>query len=179
MTSAGRYDTVAIALHWSIALLILLAFALGLTVDDFPKAWEARVVNFHALIGVAILVLSIIRLFWRVGHPAPELPVSVAPLARTAAKLGHAGLYVLMIVVPAIGIPTLLFRGRGLDFGFFQIASPFARTREIFHPLTEAHEIASYALIALAVAHTLAALYHQYIRHDDILARMAPRHGGD
>jgi cytochrome b561 len=175
MNSGERYDAVAIVLHWSIAFLIVAAFGLGLTVDEFPKSWEAAVVNSHALIGLAVLVLSLARLFWRVTHPAPELPLTMAPLARAAAKFAHAGLYVLMIAVPAIGVPTLLFRGRGLDFGFFLIASPFARTREVFGPLTEAHEIASYALIALAAAHALAALYHQHVRHDDLMERMSPR----
>ncbi len=178
MTAPERYDAVAIALHWSIAFLIVAAFGLGLTVDEFPKAWEGTVINLHVMTGLAVVVLSFVRLFWRLGHKAPDLPGAMAPLSRVAAKIGHAGLYVLMIVVPLIGVPTLLYRGRGLDFGFFQIASPFARTPEIYRPLTEAHEIAAYALIALAAAHMLAALYHQHIRHDDLMARMSPRRGG-
>lgn len=177
MTRYERYDAIAITLHWSIALLILAGFGLGLTIDEFPKAWEGAVINSHALIGLAVLVLSVARLVWRLTHPAPELPSTMAPLERAAAKMIHLSLYVLMIVVPAIGVPTLLFRGRGLDFGLFHVASPFARTPEIFRPLTEAHEIASYALIALATAHALAALYHQFVRHDDLLGRMAPRGG--
>jgi cytochrome b561 len=178
MTASERYDAVAIALHWSIAFLIVAAFGLGLTVDEFPKAWEAAVINLHAMTGLAVVVLSFVRLFWRVGHKAPELPITMSPLARAAAKIAHVGLYVLMIAVPIIGVPTLLYRGRSLDFGFFQIASPFARTPEIYRPLTEAHEIAAYALIALAAAHMLAALYHQHIRHDDLMSRMSPRRGG-
>jgi cytochrome b561 len=178
MTLTERYDAIAITLHWSIAFLILVAFGLGLTVDEFPKAWEASVVNSHALIGLAVLVLSLARLVWRLTHPAPALPPTMSPLERGAAKLAHFGLYLLMVAVPLIGVPTLLFRGRGLDLGLFRIASPFARTREIFHPLTEAHEIAAYALIALAAAHMLAALYHQHVRRDNLMARMTPRRGG-
>jgi cytochrome b561 len=175
MMDDERYDSTAITLHWSIALLILAAFGLGLTVDEFPKAWKSGAINAHALIGLAVLALSLARLIWRRSHPAPELPSTMGPLERVAAKLIHLSLYVLMIVVPVIGVPTLLFRGRGLDFGLFHVASPFARTPEIFRPLTEAHEIASYALIALAAAHAVAALYHQFVRRDDLLARMAPR----
>ena len=40
MSSSERYGTVAILFHWSIAVLIVLAFALGLTVDLFPESWE-------------------------------------------------------------------------------------------------------------------------------------------
>ncbi|WP_296712266.1 cytochrome b/b6 domain-containing protein [Rhodoblastus sp.] len=177
MTTSERYDSVAIALHWSIAALIGLAFVIGLTVDDFPKEMTGAVINVHALLGLTVLLLSLFRLVWRLGHPAPDLPATMPPLARNVAKITHAGLYLLMVVVPIIGIPTLLWRGRGLDFGLFQIASPFARTPEIFRPLTEVHEIASFALIGLAAAHILAALYHQYIRRDAILTRMSPWRG--
>jgi cytochrome b561 len=174
MALSQRYSAVAIALHWSIAALIVIAFGLGLTVDNFPKDIKGAVINLHALIGLSVLVLSLARLYWRVTHPAPELPQSMPPIARLTSHAAHGGLYLLMIAIPLIGVPTLLYRGRGLDFGLFQIASPFERTPDIFRPLTELHELASFALIGLAAAHALAALYHHYILHDDILARMLP-----
>ena len=178
MTNTERYDDVAIALHWSIAVLILAAFVLGLTVDAFPKAWAGALVNTHALMGLAVLVLSIVRLSWRFYHPPPpELPASMTPTERLGAKLTHGGLYFLMIAVPLIGIPTLLWRGRGLNFGLFEIASPFSRTQDVYRPLTQVHEFASYALIALAVGHVLAALYHQFVQRDATLLRMMPRLG--
>jgi cytochrome b561 len=177
MTNSDRYDDVAIALHWSIAVLILAAFVLGLTVDVFPKSWTGALVNVHALMGLGVLVLSILRLSWRSSHPPPELPASMTPNERLGAKLVHGGLYVLMIAIPIIGIPTLLWRGRGLNFGFFEIASPFARSPEIYRPLTQVHEIAAYALIALVVGHMLAAIYHQFNRRDAILLRMLPLRG--
>jgi cytochrome b561 len=175
MPNVERYDAVAIALHWSIAALILAAFALGLTIDAFPKDWTGALINVHDLMGLAVLVLLIVRLTWRSSHPPPELPASMTPIERLGAKVTHGGLYVLMIAVPIIGIPTLLWRGRGLNFGLFEIASPFVRTPEVYRPLTEVHEIASFALIALVVGHVLAALYHQHVRHDAILLRMMPR----
>jgi cytochrome b561 len=79
-----------------------------------------------------------------------------------------------MILVPVVGIPTLLFRGRGLDFGFAQIASPFERSKDIFGPLTQFHEFAAYALIALAAFHILAAVYHHRVLRDDTLRRISP-----
>jgi len=170
----ARYDNLAIALHWSIAVLILIAFGLGLTVDSFPKAWEAGVVNTHAITGLGILILSFARLAWRFVHTPPKLPRDVGPFTLRVSGAVHWLLYALMLLVPLIGVPTLLFRGRGLDFGFFQIASPFSRTPDLFRPLTEFHELASYALIGVAAAHMLAALYHQFGRRDRLLLRMLP-----
>jgi cytochrome b561 len=75
-------------------------------------------------------------------------------------------------------VPTLLFRGLGLDFGVFQIASPFDRIRNVYRPLTEIHELASYLMIALAAGHALAAVYHQLVARDRLLRRMLPRARG-
>lgn len=176
-----RYNAVAIALHWSVAASIILAFVLGLTIDDFPKDMKSAAINAHALIGLAVLLLSVARLYWRFVNPPPPLPLSVGPLTRMASGAAHIGLYFLIIAIPLIGIPTLLYRGRGLNFGLFAFPSPFERTPAIFRPLTDVHEVASYALIGLAAAHILAALYHHYVRRDDVLLRMLPatkRHDG-
>lgn len=168
-----RYHTVAILIHWSVALLIGLDFVLGLTVDNFPKSWTGTVINTHALTGLSVLGLTLVRLWWRVGHKPPDYPASVSPLLQRLSHLVQGALYVLMLAVPLIGIPTLLYRGRGLDFGLFKLASPVARTPDIFHPLTEVHELAAFALVGLAVGHILAALYHQLVRKDEIMRRMS------
>lgn len=168
----ARYSSTAIWLHWVTAFLIIAAFVLGLTVDEFPKSWDGAIVNLHVLIGLSILVLSGARLWWRISHRPPELPITVSPLVRRVSLGGHFLLYTLMFVVPLIGVPTLLFRGRGIDFGLFQIPPLLARDPQIFRPLTEVHEIAAYALILLAIGHAIAALYHQFILKDGILLRI-------
>ena len=173
--SAQRYDTVAIVLHWTIAVLIAVAFLLGLTVDTFPKAYEGAVVNTHVLIGLAVIILSLARVGWRLTHRSPALSRANGALVETASKLIHAFLYLLMIVVPLIGVPTLLYRGRGIDFGVFQMPPLMPRTPEIFHPLTEVHELTAYALVLLALGHILAALYHQFVLRDDLVRRMSLR----
>jgi cytochrome b561 len=91
-----------------------------------------------------------------------------------SSKAVHVLLYMLMILVPLIGFPTLFYRGRGLDFGVMHIAPFLARTPEIFRPLTELHEYAAFALVGLAAGHILAALYHQFVLKDRLMARMAP-----
>ena len=167
-----RYAPIAIQLHWLTALLIIAAFALGLTVDNFPKAYTGAIINLHALLGVAILVLTLVRLGWRLSHRPPELDAASGPVIRLASKAVHVLLYALMVLVPLIGFPTLFYRGRGLDFGLLQIAPFLPRTPEIFRPLTDVHEIAAFALIGLAIAHLLAALYHQFVLKDGLLSRM-------
>lgn len=170
--STPHYDAVAIGLHWGIAALIAVAFVLGLTVDDFPKAFGEAVVNSHAIIGLAVVLLSLARAGWRLAHRAPPLPRGSGRIVEAASKLVHVSLYILMILVPLIGIPTLLYRGRGIDFGLLQLAPLVPRVPEIFRPLTELHELTAYALILLAAGHILAALYHQFVLRDDLVGRM-------
>jgi cytochrome b561 len=170
-----QYDRVAIGLHWTIALLILAAFLLGLTVDEFPKSWDGAVVNTHTLLGLAVLALSLARLAWRLGHKPPPLLKSGGHLAQLFAKAAHRLLYLLMLAVPLIGVPTLLYRGRGIDFGLFAIDPVLPRTPEMFGPLTEIHELSAYALLLLAAGHALAALYHHLVLRDRTLTRMLPQ----
>ena len=170
---AVRYETPAIVLHWLIAALIVVAFALGLTVDSFPKSMTSMIINLHALLGSAILALTLARLVWRVTHRPPELGESSGPFIRISSKAVHILLYALMVLVPLIGFPTLFYRGRGLDFGVLQIAPFLPRTPEIYRPLTELHEYAAFALVGLAAGHAVAALYHQFVLKDRLMARMA------
>lgn len=176
VTSAvpARYDRVAQALHWSIAALILAAFALGLTVDAFPKTWKYTVVELHKVIGVAILLLVLLRVAWRLGHPVAPAAELTGGMHRAAA-VGHAGLYLLMLAVPAIGIAYSLLRGQGLDLGFAAIPPLMeAAARTVSRPVKEVHELAAYALVALAGVHALAALWHHLVLHDSVLRRMLP-----
>jgi cytochrome b561 len=172
--TTSRYDLVAIILHWSIALLIAAAFLLGLTVDDFPKAWSKAVVNVHVLLGVAVLALTLVRIGWRIGHKPPPLPIASNSLLENSAKAVHLLLYALMLAVPGIGVPTLLYRGRGVDFGLFEIPPLLPRVPEMFRPLTDLHELSAYALLSLGLGHIVAALYHQMVLRDGLVRRMVP-----
>jgi cytochrome b561 len=122
-----------------------------------------------------VLVLSLVRIGWRLAHKPPPLPRTTSHLVEIASKLVHVLLYVLMIAIPLIGIPTLLYRGRGINFGVFQLLPVVPRTPEIFHPLTDLHEVTAYALILLGLGHISAALYHQFVLRDGLVNRMTSR----
>ena len=174
-TRPATYDPVARYLHWSMAALIVLAFVLGLTIDAFPAAWKQAAIETHKVIGLGLILLLAARLAWRLAHRPPPLEPA-SPLLTAAAHLGHVALYVLMLVVPVIGLVYAIKRGQGLDLGFFNIPplaapAPRAETR----PIREWHEWAAYALIALAGLHALAALLHHAVKKDGTLRRMLPR----
>jgi cytochrome b561 len=169
-----RYGTPAIALHWLTAALVIVVGTLGLLHDTWSKSTQAFWINIHALIGLLLWVLVMLRLWWRVRQPPPALPTDVGALTRRLAGPVHALLYTLLLVIPVIGIVTFVFHGRVFDFGLFQVDFGIQRNRAIFHPTEDIHGYLAYALFTLAGLHLLAALWHQFVRHDTLLRRMWP-----
>lgn len=172
---AAAYDPVARFLHWSMALLIVAVFALGLGIDALPKSWKYASVEIHKVVGLAILALLAARIVWRVRH-APPTEVGLSPLVVRASHLGHAGLYALMLAAPAIGLVYVVLRGQGVDFGLFSLPPLTAAfDRAISRPVKEIHEWAAYGLIGVAAAHAFVAIWHQVVLKDGVLRRMLPR----
>lgn len=169
-----RYSSPAIVLHWLTALLVIVVGTLGLLHDSWPRSTQAFWINIHAMIGLLLWVLVMVRLGWRMRRPPPALPADVGTLTRRLAGPVHALLYLLLLVIPVIGIVTFVFHGRVFDFGLFQVDFGIKRNRAIFHPTEDIHGYLAYALFALAGIHLLAALWHQLVRHDGLLRRMWP-----
>lgn len=169
------YGPVARALHWTMAGGILFAFLLGLTVDAFPKAYENTVVQTHMIVGLALVVLLVLRVASRLvsGAPAPEAGGS--PLLEKLAGAGHLGLYALMLLVPIAGLATIFLRGRGIELGLFTIASPIEANRALGRSAKEIHELLSYALVGLAALHAAAAVFHHVVLRDGTMRRMMPQ----
>jgi cytochrome b561 len=93
-----RYSSVAIFLHWAIAILILFNLLTGFFHDVVPKA----VFTFHISSGITILALTVIRIIWRLTHrPPPYLPM--APWEKWLAHVVHFLLYFAMLASPLTG----------------------------------------------------------------------------
>ena len=84
------YGRTARVLHWTMAVLVILMIAAGLTMtSDVDRALQDRLFIFHKGTGVILLLLIAFRIVWRIGHPAPPLPASVPPLQQFAASFTH------------------------------------------------------------------------------------------
>jgi cytochrome b561 len=179
-----RYTSVAIALHWMIAAAIILQLASGLWMGDAVRDPATRelaynVFQWHKALGLAVLVLSLVRLGWRLTHTPPALPEAMARWEQKAAKAAHFLLYVAMIVIPFSGWILVSTSSKGLPTMFFNLFEwphlPVPGDRKMMHGVAEeVHELVAYALIALLAAHILAALKHQFINRDNVLWHMLP-----
>ncbi len=169
-----RYGSVAVGFHWVMVVLVVIVGVLGLLHDSWPRATQGFWINIHAMVGLAVWVLVMARLGWRLTHRPPDLPPDVGQFSQRLSRPVHALLYALMLVIPAIGIVTFIYHGRIFDFGLFQVNFHVHSNRRIFHPTENVHGYLAYGLFALLGLHVLAALWHHFVRRDAVLLRMWP-----
>ncbi|KQN31636.1 cytochrome B [Sphingomonas sp. Leaf34] len=173
-SSPERYSRVAIWLHWTIALLVIVNLAVGLLHESVPalRAWMGA----HKALGMLVLVLSLARLAWRVAHRPPPLPAPMPAWKKGIAHLAHAVLYGMMIGMPLTGWLMVSGAGRRGPFNWFGLFDiPYLPVSTVTGRFGhEAHEIVGWMMLALIVAHSAAALRHHLVLRDEILARMAP-----
>lgn len=172
---AARYDAVAQALHWLMAVALIAVFALGLWMVAQPLMVRLKTVPLHKSIGVVVFLLALARLAWRMTHPAPPLPASMPRWERVAATAAHHLLYLLMLAVPLSG--WLMSSALGFataPFGLFRLPDLLQRDRELGDALKVVHFALNKAFAALVLLHVAAALKHHFIDRDGVLRRMLP-----
>lgn len=172
-----RYTIPAILLHWIIALLIISAFALGLTMVDIPGLTPTKLKYFswHKWLGVTVLGLACLRLLWRLTHAAPAYPAHMPHWQQKAAHHLHALLYVLMFAIPVSGYIYTLAAGVPVVYlGLFPLPVFMAPDPQLKPLLKLVHYWLNMTLLALVCLHVLAALKHQFVDRDNIFKRILP-----
>lgn len=173
--AAGRYSPFALFLHWIVAAMILIAWLIPQVTDLVGREERAIIMDLHRSIGVTVFALVLVRAAWRFVSPPPGLPAATPRIIRLASHGGHAALYLLMLAVPALGMLFTWAAGHDIPvWGLTSLPAPFApdgNLREIFIDL---HGLAANAILALVGLHVAAALFHQYVLRDGLLARMLP-----
>jgi cytochrome b561 len=174
MSTALRYSSPAIALHWLVALLIFVTFPLGLYMVELPLSpTKLKLYSYHKWIGITVLMLVAIRVSWRLTHTPPPLPSSVAGWQRRASAALHGLLYLLMIAIPLSG--WLMSSAKGFQtvwLGVLPLPDLVEKNRELGELLTEVHKVLNFGLLALVVVHVGAALQHHFIERQPFLQRM-------
>ena len=173
---SAKYTNVAIALHWIIALLVLFLLFPG---EDFIKVhrgeslagWQPTA---HASLGVLVLILSLVRIAWRISHPAPPLPSMPGWQVKATAAL-HGMLYLLTLLIPLFGWMALAPYGAERvnpeAISFFKLF-PLDVWPNLGEWTGELHELTGTLAEILIALHVLAALKHQFIDKDGLMRRM-------
>ena len=173
-----RYSHVAIALHWSIAALVLTTIPIGWFGASFEGDAAQSATNLHKSIGILILLLTLVRVGWRLSHRPPALPDAMPPALRRIARATHILFYALLLILPLSGwwMSSAVPERHPFGFGLFDV--PFLPVPRGFASAGPAHFVhvnLAWVMVGLAVLHILAALKHRFVDRDEILARMLPR----
>jgi cytochrome b561 len=172
--SIHRYTAGAVSLHWIMAALIVFSAALGLLLDDWPKATKLFWINIHAQVGLLVLALLIARIWWRRTHTPPELPAEVSEISRRVSHPAHLLIYAVMLITPLVGIVAFVWHARVFDFGLFTIDFGVKSNGPVYHQAEDIHLWLTYGLLALVTGHAVAALWHHFVSRDTVLLRMLP-----
>lgn len=175
-----RYSLTAIVLHWVLGAALLGIFAVGLYMTDFPfSPIRLKLYNWHKWAGVTILVLSALRLLWRLTHRPPALPGKISKAMSAWQHWAHHGthhaLYALFFLVPLIGWAYSSASGFPIVvFGVLPLPDFVPVDKALAEMIKPFHELTAFALIGLAGLHIAAALKHQWIDRDGLINRMLP-----
>lgn len=195
MNNNTKYTNVAITLHWLIGIAILFMFILGWFMTELPKesakttsfdifnlglmTWEvakeesprAFYFNLHKSIGLTILMLIVLRIYWRFTHRPPAFLNSMKLWEKRLAKATHHSLYLLMFLIPLSGIIMSAGSKYGIKWFGIKVIPGFddKAIRELFF---EFHEIFGLLLLLLLIFHILGAIKHSIIDKDGTLRRM-------
>jgi cytochrome b561 len=173
---AVRYGTVAIALHWAVAAALVAQYWIGWKMVDLPLS-PAKLQQYalHKSIGLAVLLAVVLRLLWRLTHPAPPLPQDIAPWQRKFATVTHWSLYALLFLIPLSGWVLNGTTGFPLTwFGLVPVPNLVAADAALKPVATLVHEAFGKLLLALLALHVAGALHHHFVLRDAVLTRMVP-----
>ena len=181
-----RYGTVAMTLHWLIAVGIIFMLGFGLYISLLPHGDPSLfpLVQLHKSIGLTILTLSVLRVVWRLINPVPPLPDTLNPALKVVAHATHFLLYFLILAIPLSGwamVSAARLPFPTMYFGLFQwphipfiLSLPLPEKTLARHTFSTSHTVLAIMAAALLVLHVGAALMHHFVYKDDTLRRMLP-----
>lgn len=178
-SSKNRWSTVSISLHWLMALLIAALFMLGWMASTWHLSpLKLKLFVWHKSLGLVVLGLVLVRIFWRLIAARPAWPSAMSMLERKLASIAHGLLYLLMVAMPLSG--WLINSAANIPFRMFGLVRipQLVAADESMRALAETAHLALFWLfVAVLVLHIAAALKHHFVDKDEVLRAMLPTFG--
>lgn len=172
-----RYSAIAMFLHWLTVLLVIAAFTLGLGGSEqrvYAAANDTQR-HIHETLGLTIFFLTLIRLVWRWLDTQPALP-SLPRLMVVGARLVQYALYLLLFITPITAVLGAWYQAHPVDLVFgINIGPWIGPDHALGDSIVHIHRLLGDAVIWVAGAHALAAIYHHYLRKEAVLVSMLPQ----
>lgn len=187
MPERTRYTSIAVTLHWLVAIGIIYNLWVGLGFDDLKASHSPLLrpaIDLHKSIGITLIGLIVMRVLWKIGNPGPAPMASLKPWERKLSMGTHHFLYLLMVLVPlagwlhdsawkeAAGHPLMLF-GVVPWFRLPLFAMLNDAGKDWWHDtLGAVHSLSAKLLIGVVALHILGALKHQFYDRQPQFRRM-------
>jgi cytochrome b561 len=161
-------------LHWLMAIMVLAMLFIGVSMVSTLKPRFLILISIHKPLGIAILVLAVLRLGVRLWLGTPPLPGDLPRIQALAAKLSHFMLYALLIAMPLIGWGMLSAGGYPIVlYGSLHLPAILPHDDQLHAILLTTHIVLAYMFFAIILLHVAAALFHALIRRDGVFRAMA------
>ncbi|MBF6024827.1 cytochrome b [Lysobacter niastensis] len=163
-----RYPRPVRWIHWLSVVLVIIAYATAESAED-PRSSGGQ---WHILAGLALLLVFVPRLLARFA--ANRAPVLTSPFATWSARLVQVALLLFLVVQPLLGVLMVWAEGEVLPVPLtgWQLRPLFVLGEAWSETLEDLHETVGNVFYAVIALHSLAALWHQFVRRDDVLRRM-------
>jgi cytochrome b561 len=173
-TERRQFTAFSRLLHWTMAAMVLTMLGIGV-------AMVASLANYHVLVsihrplGIAILILVVVRFVNRLLSPLPPFPATMSRAERLAARASELAMYGLMFILPLVGWGMLSAAHYPIVL-FGTLHLPFILPHDVmlYAVLRRAHTVLAYLFFLTFLAHFGAILFHTLIVRDGILRRMVP-----
>ena len=161
-------------LHWTMAAMVLTMLGVGVTMVASLADYHL-LVSIHRPLGVAILILVVVRFVVRRLSRLPPFPPTMSRLERRAAAATEYTMYGLLFALPLVGWSMLSAAGYPIVL-FGSVRLPFILPHDalLYAILRKTHTVLAYLLFLTILAHFGAILFHTLIVRDGMLFRMVP-----
>ena len=177
-SSSTAYSDTARWLHWIVAGAIVLQYVLAelgsLASEEGEPLRQLALLANHKSVGITILILAVVRLAWRAGHPAPDLPDEMPLWQRRASSATHGALYACLIALPISG--WLMSSASAYSVSWFNLVNLpdlVGPNEDLKSQLIDLHELLAEMLFVIAMLHIAAAFKHALWDRDGVLSRMS------
>ena len=169
-----RFTPLQRVLHWFMALCILAMLFIGVGMVSTIRPIYLTLVSIHKPLGIAILLLALIRLALRLRYGAPPLPTELPEPMKLAAEGSHYVLYALMIAMPLLGWGMLSAAAYPVVlYGGWHLPAILPQSDSLHALLWDAHFYLAFVFFAVVLLHVAAALFHALVRRDGVFEAMA------
>lgn len=170
------YDPVSRTFHWLVVALVLAQVTIALVLPAIlPESAADSITAWHLAMGSTILLVMLLRLAWRLTHPAPPAPADLPPALRVLARGTHWAFYLVLILLPLLGwMAANAYGTTPRALGLIPLPRLLAPDQALAERIGSVHRTVAMLLLALIALHVSGALYHALVKRDGVIRRMLP-----